>query len=83
MQSEGVAADIATRCAFVQRVEHIIVYWMRELLEVEGMYCWSVIDGQPVVGMGRMHATLSIEEVFVEVGTRDGVGVEQSALGEG
>ena len=75
MQSEVVAAEIATRCGLVQRVAHTIVYWMRELVEVEGMYCWSVVEGQPVFGIGRIRASGSIADVFVDAGPGDGMGL--------
>ena len=64
MQSEGVAADIATRCGFVQRVAQTVVYCSRVLLDVEAMYCWSVIDGQPVDGIGRMRARVPLVDEF-------------------
>lgn len=80
MQSDVVAAEMATRCGFVQRVEHTIVYGMRELFEVDGTYCCSVADGHPVTGIGKTRAQASVVDAFVEVGPADGVGVEHSVL---
>ena len=74
MQSEGVAADIATRCGFVQRVAQTVVYCSRVLLDVEAMYCWSVIDGQPVDGIGRMRARVPLVDEF-DVGASSEKGV--------
>jgi hypothetical protein len=61
MQSEGVAADIATRCGFVQRVAQTVVYCSRVLLNVEAIYCWSVIDGQAACDeIGKLRARVPL-----------------------
>jgi hypothetical protein len=49
---------------------------MRVLVEVEGMYCCEVVEGQPVFGIGRIRADGSIADAFVDVGPGVGMGLE-------
>ena len=65
MQSEGVAADIAVRWAFVQRVEHSVKYWSWSCADVEDRDFRS-IGAQPVVGMGKIRASVPLVDKFEE-----------------